>query len=194
MSLQTQLDEFRGPLRAALHALSEGRAREAAGLLEEHLREAPADAVAFAALGVAMVQIGDGSRALEALERAHYLKPHDPGILYSYGLVLEALGRWREAHLRFTSALRLDPDHEPAWRRRAALEAESGAWTLGVEPGNGAAGGGRRAGVSLKAKGGGRKAEVAEPADPRAEPRRPNAERSTSGTETSAFRLPPFAL
>src|SRR5947208_3575670 len=106
----------------ALQALAEGRSAEAAALLHGHLREDPSDAVAVAALGVAMVQLGDGAAALSALERAHYLKPHDPGILYSYGLVLEGLGRWREAHLRFTSALRLDPDYEAAWRRRAALE------------------------------------------------------------------------
>src|SRR5947207_12799835 len=122
MGFQAQWDEFRGVLGAPLSALSEGRPRDAAGLLEAHLREDPSDAVAFAALGVAMVQLGQGDAALQALERAHYLKPHDPVILYSYGLVLEALGRWREAHLRFTSALRLDPDHEAAWRRRAALE------------------------------------------------------------------------
>ena len=119
------------PLHKAFEALESGRPQEAAALLRDYLWRDPEDPVVYAGLGVALSQLGDTVSAVEALERAHYLRPQDARILYNYGLVLEAAGRPREARVRFAAALKLDPrlrpclvPHGPARSGRAA-----DAWT-----------------------------------------------------------------
>lgn len=120
------------PLHRAIQELDNGQPGHAAQVLKEHLWREPEDALAYATLGVALAQLGHSRFALEAMERAHYLQPADTRILYNYGLVLIAAGRTREAALRFTAALKLDPTYERAMRRLAQMEAEA-AQEMGVE-------------------------------------------------------------
>jgi uncharacterized protein YjbI with pentapeptide repeats len=119
------------PLQQALHALAQERPDDATGILKEYLWRDPSDAVAYALLGMALCQKGDIPSALEAIERAHYLSPFDPTILYNYGLVLESAGRTKEAQLRIAAAVRLNPDYERAWRRLAELDAGAPVRMLG---------------------------------------------------------------
>lgn len=106
----------------AILALKEQRPAEAAEILKDHIWRDPADGIAYAFLGVALSELGDTPSALEALERAHYLNPQDAGILYNYGVVLEAAGRTKEARIRFNAALRIDPEYRRALQRLAALD------------------------------------------------------------------------
>jgi tetratricopeptide (TPR) repeat protein len=110
-------------IEQAFQALDMRRPEDAAAILKDHLWRDPSDGVAYAALGVALSQMGDIPSALDAMEQAHYLRPQDPRVLYNYGLVLEAAGRPREARTRFSAAVRLDPRYERAWRRLSVLEA-----------------------------------------------------------------------
>jgi hypothetical protein len=50
---------------------------------------------------------GDLEGAVRAFERAHYLRPEDPHILFQYAVALEEAGRDEEADLRFYAARRL---------------------------------------------------------------------------------------
>ncbi len=108
-------------LDQAIQALKDQRPREAADLLKDYIWRDPSDGTAYAFLGVALSELGDSSSALEALERAHYLAPADAGILYNYGLVLEAAGRPKEARIRFSAALQLDPGYHRAQQRLLQL-------------------------------------------------------------------------
>lgn len=108
------------PLAPALEALDQLRPEETVALAHARLQSDPADASAYAILGVAYCQMGQMSRALQALERAHYLNPHDARILYNYGLVLEAAGRPAAAKIRFFAALKLSPQYSRALERMAA--------------------------------------------------------------------------
>jgi uncharacterized protein YjbI with pentapeptide repeats len=108
-------------LESAWQALSEGAADEAVAWVQEHLRREPTDAVAHATLGMALCQMGETRSALEAMERAHYIDPRDPRILFNYALVLEASGRPEEARIRYYSALRLRPGYRRALDRLAGI-------------------------------------------------------------------------
>ncbi|HEU4754856.1 MAG TPA: pentapeptide repeat-containing protein, partial [Armatimonadota bacterium] len=110
-------------VRQAFAALDDGRPAEASALLKDHIWRDPSDGVAYAALGVALSQLGDSHAALEAMEQAHYLRPVDPRVLYNYGLVLAAAGQPKAARIRFAAALKVDPHYERAVRCLAQLEA-----------------------------------------------------------------------
>ena len=113
------LTNFDSKLRQALQALEKDPPREAVPRLREQLQHEPSNAGAYAALGIALAQMGEIPEALEALERAHYLQPESPRILYNYGLALEKAGRKEDARFRFAAAVKLDPLYEPAVKRLA---------------------------------------------------------------------------
>jgi hypothetical protein len=95
-------------LQRAILLLRGDRWEEAAGRLKELLWQDPSNALAYAALGLALVHQGDTAGAVRALERAHFLAPDDPHLLHQYGLALQAAGRAEEAHLRFEGVLKLE--------------------------------------------------------------------------------------
>jgi tetratricopeptide (TPR) repeat protein len=63
--------------------------------------------------------IGLEREAIEAYERAHYLKPDDPVILSQQGESLSRLGDNEKAIDVFDAALRLDENDYKIWRKRA---------------------------------------------------------------------------
>ncbi len=104
----------------ALLALREGRAEQAAFLLEGEVARGSEQPHVHALLGIALGQVGRTAEAIARLEHAHFLKPSDHQILFNYGLALEAAGREDDAILRFLGAVRLKPDYA---RARQHLEA-----------------------------------------------------------------------
>nr|AQQ74430.1 hypothetical protein [uncultured bacterium] len=104
-------------LKQALEALNSGREDEAAARLSAEVDALADHPLASAAVGVALLQLGQVEAALLALEQAHYCEPDNAQILFDYGQALERAGRHREARLRFQGVLRLDPDHRPAQRK-----------------------------------------------------------------------------
>jgi uncharacterized protein YjbI with pentapeptide repeats len=112
-------------LKQAFAALDAGRAEEATALLKDYLWRDPSDGVAYAALGVALSQVGQSEAALEAMEQAHYLRPLDARVLYNYGLVLAAAGDAKAARVRFAAALKVDPNYDRASRCLAQLESRT---------------------------------------------------------------------
>lgn len=111
-----------GPnLALVLDALAMNRPREAVILAQDALRHQPHDPGLHAALGIALCCVQEVEAALAAIERAHYLAPSDPRILYNYGLILEKIGRPSEARERLYAAVKLDPGYERALLHLAQL-------------------------------------------------------------------------
>jgi tetratricopeptide (TPR) repeat protein len=94
------------------------------------LLEHPDDPVLLAKWGIALAERGRVDEALDALDRAHYLRPHSPQILFNYGLALERAGRPAAAARRYQAVLSLKPDYARANERLLALAAAGG----GLEP------------------------------------------------------------
>lgn len=109
----------------AVGALRGQRPDEAARSLEACLEREELDdashALVYASLGIALQQLGNIEGALEAFDRAHYLQPDNPQILYNYGLALESAGRNREARRRYLAALKLDEEYDRPRERLQAL-------------------------------------------------------------------------
>lgn len=102
-------------------------------LLAELWRE-PANGFSYAALGVALLRQGRLQAARQALDRAHYLQPENPQVLYHYGLTLEAAGQITDARIRYEAALRLNPGYAEPRRRLVALDTSPGSPTPGEAP------------------------------------------------------------
>lgn len=108
-------------LAGILAALAADRPQEALLRAREALYCHPHDARLHAALGIALCCLQEVDAGLVALERAHYLAPGDPRILYNYALVLEKAGRSGEARTRLYAAVKVDPGYERALHRLARL-------------------------------------------------------------------------
>jgi Flp pilus assembly protein TadD len=79
------------------------------------LARAPGDAALRAALGKALLRLGDPSEALKELERALRLEPLQTDSRMYLGVALAMLGRHREALEQLRRAVRENPDHALAW-------------------------------------------------------------------------------
>jgi predicted O-linked N-acetylglucosamine transferase (SPINDLY family) len=91
--------ELRYRLGVAYSALRNFRA--AAGHLAEATRLAPQQVAAWAALGLALRELGELAPALDAFARARGIDPAFPQVNGQMGLVLQSLGRLDEAVERF---------------------------------------------------------------------------------------------
>jgi tetratricopeptide (TPR) repeat protein len=72
-------------------------------------------------LGGLYLQTGQMPLALEYLERAVRLRPHDKEIVTNLGIALRALGRLEDALTQFDAALKLDTDYISALHNRGGL-------------------------------------------------------------------------
>jgi tetratricopeptide (TPR) repeat protein len=108
-------------LEQILDALREAAPDKLTLQLRERLWSESANGFGYAALGVALAEVGETAAALQAFDRAHFLQPENPQVLYHYGLALLAAGRKADARLRFNAALKLNPAYEDARRELAAL-------------------------------------------------------------------------
>ena len=89
-----------------------GQSQDAAGFLKLAVRENPADAEAWVALGNTMVSHAQGNltpAAVEAFQRAERLAPGSPAPHYFAGLALLRAGRAPDARRAWTAALERVP-------------------------------------------------------------------------------------
>ncbi|HEX4602046.1 MAG TPA: tetratricopeptide repeat protein [Gemmatimonadales bacterium] len=95
------------------------RYREALATLEQALESDPDLAVVWHELGYAAFRLGDGNRALLALDRAFGLEPHTE-TLKLRGRILRDAGRYQAAEVAYEGAAQAAEHHE----QRAAAERE----------------------------------------------------------------------
>ncbi len=128
-------------LQAAERALRGGDARAALELLRQAEALAPGDAAVKMQLALAMRASGDFAGALRAIEAALVIDPYLLMALLSKGLLLEKLGRPREAAAAYRNALKAAPPDDrlppglktPVERAREAVRADSDQATMFVE-------------------------------------------------------------
>lgn len=92
---------------------AQGRPREAVDHFRTALRIEPKQIGGWMNLGNALRDLNELSDALEAYQRASSLDPKLADARGATATTLAALGRVSEAHLNFTAALRLAPNHLP---------------------------------------------------------------------------------
>src|SRR5690606_9847654 len=98
-------------LLAKAQALAkEGQSDAAVDLIQQVLKEGPAELSARLALGQIYDRRGDYLEALEQYEAARALDPDNVVVLSKIGVVLAALGRFDEAERELKRAQRLDPN------------------------------------------------------------------------------------
>ena len=112
------------PVEKALQALAEGRAAEAAALLEPLVNEPGSAAPLRAALGLALVEAEEFERALEVL-RPLTGDAGDPAALYNAGRAALGLGRVDQAKAFFERSVRLSPRSPAAKQLGLLLGAEN---------------------------------------------------------------------
>jgi protein O-GlcNAc transferase len=100
--------------------LKKGDASQAARRLERSLQLA-ANPNTANNLGLALLDLGQNERALNALEQAVRLSPRYADAHYNRGTALQALGRLDEALQSYEEAIRLQPDHVNAHNNRGVV-------------------------------------------------------------------------
>jgi TolB-like protein/predicted Ser/Thr protein kinase len=109
-------------LRYNLGDLGDSVLQGARGAADRALLLAPDRAESHYAIGFIKSNIdGDPHGAVDALERAWRLAPHDPDILSMLGSVLDGVGRTDEAVTRYGEAAKLDPRSVLVARRYASV-------------------------------------------------------------------------
>lgn len=87
-----------------------GRDSEAEALLRETVAQSPSAAVAWHALGLALVRSHRRADALDALTRAHELAPSEPDYAYVLAIALQESGQPKRARELIEQALRANPN------------------------------------------------------------------------------------
>lgn len=94
--------------------LQAGNLDGALHLLEQAIRQDPADARAFAFLGICRTRKGDPSGGIEALTQATRISPSDAVLRYNLGVALSQAGRAPEAIPQLEQTLTINPSHAGA--------------------------------------------------------------------------------
>ena len=100
--------------REARILLQSGSSEQAIHLLEEAMREDPADIEPRELLGIAYAAKGDYPRSIEILETAVRLRPNNASILYNLGTAYRKAVQIDKAADAFQNVLKLDPNHTSA--------------------------------------------------------------------------------
>jgi len=106
--------------------LNAGRAREAAGPLEQLVRDDPANHVFRETLARALRQRGDVAGAIALYRQAVALAPNDADTWYNLAAALQESGNAREGAVALTEAARRDPNRPEIHNIRGAALAEAG--------------------------------------------------------------------
>jgi len=103
-----------------------GRWREASQEYEKAVRNQPADAETWRALGASRVAAGNSAAAIPAFEKLASLLPKDPVARMQLGEALRDLGRYKEAINAITTAIALDPKPAEYWNSLGTVLGASG--------------------------------------------------------------------
>lgn len=125
------IEAFRGLVRTsdraefwtafAQYLLEFGKFDEVVPVVEQALRRAPGDALAWGILGSALNELGRHEEALFSYDEAVRLTPDRARVWINRGVALEDLGRREEALVSYDEALRLKPDEASVWYNRGVV-------------------------------------------------------------------------
>ncbi|MCZ6690374.1 MAG: PA14 domain-containing protein [Planctomycetota bacterium] len=101
-----------------------GNRRQALGVIEEAIRLAPSLPEARRTRGLLLAKSGKEKKAVEALQEAITLHPNDMEAHLNRGIARYSLGDVAGALFDIDRAIEIDPQYEPALRRREEVEAE----------------------------------------------------------------------
>ncbi|MBI2529143.1 MAG: tetratricopeptide repeat protein [Candidatus Rokubacteria bacterium] len=105
---------MRALLTRGTEAAERGAFGEAAGLLRQATKLAPADPDAWNGLGVALVRTGEVAAGVEAFRRAVRLQPTHAEAERNLGVALDRQGKPREAADHYRVFLALSTEDHPA--------------------------------------------------------------------------------
>jgi predicted TPR repeat methyltransferase len=109
-------------IESAMACHSEGKLREADALYGEFLEIHPQHPDALHLKGVALFQLGDAAHAEPLIKKAISINSREPDYHSNLGLVLQSLGKHREALDSYRGAVALKPDFREALISLARLE------------------------------------------------------------------------
>ncbi|MCZ6603400.1 MAG: PA14 domain-containing protein, partial [Planctomycetota bacterium] len=102
----------------------EGNRRQALGVIEEAIRLAPTLPEARRTRGVLLAKSGKEKKAVEAFQEAITLHPNDVEAHLNRGIARHSLGDVVGALSDIDRAIEIDPEYEPALRRKEEVEPE----------------------------------------------------------------------
>jgi len=111
-------DGLRTMLEAALAKHQQGLLTEAKNSYQEILKLNPTFFDALQLLGVLLHQLGDHQAAIDLIDRAIEIYPHQPATYNNKGLALQELGHFDQAIACFDQAIALKPDYFEAFNNR----------------------------------------------------------------------------
>jgi tetratricopeptide (TPR) repeat protein len=115
---------FQGRLRVASNLLNQGRAAEAATLLERLDQSHPNNALVLSKLGIAEMRAGRPGHALEVLVRGLEADPSSPLMHYNVAILYTRDGHGHLALPHLDRALELNPGFVAAYQTKALVLAE----------------------------------------------------------------------
>lgn len=110
----------------AVHYFLRREYESAAAELRTVVREAPADATAWAYYGISLAHLGQAAEAEGALSRAIALAPENAEAWFHLGVARSLRDEWASAAKAYQKAVALTPGDMVAWHRLGVALAESG--------------------------------------------------------------------
>jgi tetratricopeptide (TPR) repeat protein len=130
LAYRFQLANFEASGGAQLWNSDEARAKQlfqhAADNYTEILKTATNSTDVWLRLGAVQRQLGQFDAALASFEQAGIASPHSPAPLLNQALLLQALGKQKEAIVAYNKVLGVDPQNALAMNNLAFLNAETG--------------------------------------------------------------------
>ena len=102
-------------INSLVHLINAGRLTEAVSLAQVVTAHFPRHGFGWAALGVALKQLGRSQDALLPMQKAAALAPDDSNAHCNLGAVFQDLGRLEEAEASLQQALKINPDNAQAY-------------------------------------------------------------------------------
>jgi spermidine synthase len=94
--------------------------------IRSHLSRRPADGPAHYSLGIALMESGRPSEAIEAFQSSLRLDPYRPSAHNAIGLARMSTGDWAGAEAGFRAAISLDPTYAKAYFNLAEISRKHG--------------------------------------------------------------------
>jgi len=118
---------------SGIMALDEKNYEEALKHFEKAITEEPQNAVAFAAKGFCLSELGRYEEALKVFDEAISLNPTNPETHFNRGVVLDKLGKYENAIEAYEEALKFDPEYWSAHQNKACSLGDWGVMLCGEE-------------------------------------------------------------
>ncbi len=115
------MNESSEKLTKAINLHQEGSPELAIPVYREHLACQPEDGQVVYLLGTALLQLGNGSEAIDYLEQAEKKFPHIPDISNNTEIAYQSIGDWEKAEASFKRSIKINPDYGQAYFNYGSL-------------------------------------------------------------------------